>query len=124
MRNAGGSVPGMADSLVIEVTCFHDAPERCRQAFTVAAAACAADVAVEIWLSGEGAWLARPGKAAELDLGDLLDLVVEMGRVTLCTESAARREITPDDLLAGVTIAGAATYVERLLREGTQALVY
>jgi predicted peroxiredoxin len=114
----------MADSLVIEVTAFLDAPERCTQAFTVAAAACAACVPTEIWLSGEGAWLARPGRAAELDLTELLELVIEVGRVTLCTESAARRSIGPDDLLEGVTIAGAATYVERLLRPGTQALVY
>jgi predicted peroxiredoxin len=46
------------------------------------------------------------------------------GRVTLCTQCAARREIGPDDVLPGVRIAGAATFVEEALGDGVQALVY
>ncbi|GAB6901051.1 DsrE family protein [Kineosporia succinea] len=120
----------MADSLVIEVTVGPEAPERCNQAFTVAAAACAAGVPVDLWLSGEAAWFALPGRAAALDLAEsaplpeLLGLIVEAGTVSVCTQSAARRSFGPDDVLPGVVVAGAATYVERLLRPGTQALVY
>jgi len=120
----------MPDSLNIEVTVGADAPERCLQAFTVAGAACAAGVPVEMWLSGEAVWLAVPGRAADLmfknatPLPELLELVLEEGRVRVCTESAARRSLTPGDLIEGITVAGAATYVERLLKEGTQALVY
>ena len=46
------------------------------------------------------------------------------GHVTLCTQCAARREITADDVLPGVRIAGAAAFVEEALADGAQALVY
>ncbi|GLY27492.1 hypothetical protein Kisp02_08570 [Kineosporia sp. NBRC 101731] len=119
-----------AGSLVIEVTVGPEAPERCNQAFTVAAAACASGVPVHVWLSGDGSSLALPGRAAGVELEhatplpELIDLVLEFGSLAVCSQSAARRAIAPGDVLPGVTIAGAATYVERLLRPGTQALVY
>jgi predicted peroxiredoxin len=50
--------------------------------------------------------------------------VITAGRVTLCTQCAARRQITEVDLIAGVRIAGAAVFVEEALAEGAQALVY
>jgi predicted peroxiredoxin len=46
------------------------------------------------------------------------------GRVTVCTQCAARREITEEDLLPDVRIAGAAVFVEESLADGAQALVY
>jgi predicted peroxiredoxin len=42
----------------------------------------------------------------------------------VCTQCAARREITPGDLLHGVRIAGAAVFVEEVLADDAQALVY
>ena len=42
----------------------------------------------------------------------------------VCTQCAARRELTAADLLDGATIAGAASFVEAVLAEGVQALVY
>ena len=51
--------------LVIKVTAGAEAPERCSQAFTVAALAVASDVEVSLWLTGESAWFALPGRAAE-----------------------------------------------------------
>jgi predicted peroxiredoxin len=120
----------VADTLVIKVTAGAEAAERCNQAFTVAAAACAADIRVDLWLTGEAAWFALPGRAAEVrlehatPLPDLLDLIIEAGTVTVCTQCAARRGFTADDVLAGITIAGAASFVESVMREGTQALVY
>ncbi|MCD5309293.1 DsrE family protein [Kineosporia babensis] len=120
----------MADSLVIEVTVGADAPERCNQAFTVAAAACAGGVPVEVWLSGEAAWLGLPGRAGELTLdhttplSELLEIVLEVGRVRVCTQAATRRGISLDDLIEPITIGGAASYVERILRDGTQVVVY
>jgi len=48
---------------VIKVTAGADAPERCNQAFTVAATAVASDVPVSLWLTGEAAWFALPGRA-------------------------------------------------------------
>jgi predicted peroxiredoxin len=120
----------MASSLVVKVTAGTDAPERCAQAFTVAATAVAAGVDVSLWLTGESAWFALPGRAAEFSLPhsaplpDLLDAVLAGGRVTLCTQCAARREITEVDVVAGIRIAGAAAFVEEAMAEGAQALVY
>jgi predicted peroxiredoxin len=120
----------MARSLVVKVTAGSEAPERCAQAFTVAATAVASGVDVSLWLTGESAWFALPGRAAEFSLPhsaplpDLLDAVLAGGRVTLCTQCAARREITEADVLDGVRIAGAAVFVEESLADGAQALVY
>lgn len=120
----------MARSLVVKVTCGTDAPERCNQGFTVAATAAASGVPVSLWLTGEAAWLAVPGRAAELDLPlatplpDLLDTVLASGTVTVCGQCAARRSLGVDDLVPGARIAGAPVFVEEALAEGAQALVY
>jgi predicted peroxiredoxin len=117
-------------ALLVKVTAGSDAPERCSQAFTVAATAVANGAQVSLWLTGESAWFALPGRAAEFDLPhaaplpDLLETLLAAGQVTLCTQCAARRGIGPDDVLPGVRIAGAATFVEEALTDGTQALVY
>ncbi|SNT58988.1 Predicted peroxiredoxin [Streptosporangium subroseum] len=120
----------MARSLVIKVTAGMESPERCNQAFTVAAAALVSGVPVSLWLTGESAWFALPGRAKEFtlphaaQLDDLLDAVLATGKVTLCTQCAARRDITVDDVIEGIRIAGAPTFVEEILGEGVQALVY
>jgi predicted peroxiredoxin len=120
----------MSRRLVIKVTAGADAPERCSQAFTVAATAVAAGLDVSLWLTGESAWFALPGRAEEFDLphaaplADLLGAVIEGGLVTLCTQCAARRGITPEDLMPGIRIAGAATFVDEVADDGVQALVY
>ena len=46
------------------------------------------------------------------------------GTVTVCTQCAARRDISEADLLPGVRIAGAAAFVEETLADQAQALVY
>src|SRR6185437_5452630 len=103
-------------SLVVKATAGADAPERCAQAFTVAATAVAAGVATSLWLTGESTWFALPGRAAEFELPhsaplpDLLAAVLAGGRVTACTQCAARRGIGPDDVIDGVRIAGAAVF--------------
>lgn len=120
----------MARLLVVKATAGSDAPERCAQAFTVAATAVTAGADVSLWLTGESSWFALPGRAAEFELPhsapleELLDVVLTSGRVTVCTQCAARREITAEDVLPGVRIAGAAVFVEEVLTEGAQALVY
>jgi predicted peroxiredoxin len=120
----------MARTLIVKVTAGADAPERCAQAFTVAATAVAAGADVSLWLTGESAWFALPGRAATFELShsapleDLLAAVLAAGRVTLCTQCAARREMTEADLIPGVRIAGAAAFVEECLADGVQALVY
>lgn len=120
----------MARLLVVKTTAGADAPERCSQAFTVASTAATAGVDVSFWLTGESAWFALPGRAAEFELPhaaplpDLLDLLLASGKVTLCTQCAARRDIGPADVLPGIRIAGAAVFVEEIMGEGAQALVY
>ena len=121
---------GMVRNLVIKVTAGADAPERCSQAFTVAATAVAAGVDVSLWLTGEASWFALPGRAAEFTLPhaaplvDLLDALLAGARVTLCTQCAARRSIGPDEVLPQVRIAGSAVFVEEVTADNTQALVY
>lgn len=120
----------MKRTLVVKVTAGSDAPERCAQAFTVAATAIAAGATVSLWLTGESSWFSLPGRAAEFDLPhsapltELLDTVLNGGSVTLCTQCAMRRQITDVDVIAGIRIAGAAAFVEECLADGTTALVY
>jgi predicted peroxiredoxin len=117
-------------SLVIKCTAGADDPERCNQAFTVAASAVAAGADVSLWLTGEAAWFGVPGRAEEFSLelaGSLAesrDLVLENGRLVVCSQCAARRGITEDDLVDGARIAGAAAFTEEVLRDDVQALVY
>ena len=117
-------------TLVVKVTAGKDDPERCNQAFTVASTAVASGVTVSLWLTGESAWFALPGRAADFSLphaaplADLLALVLADGTVTVCTQCAARREITADDVTPGIRIAGAATFVAEILADNAQALVY
>lgn len=117
-------------SLVIKCTAGADEAERCNQAFTVAAAAVAAGAPVSLWLTGEAAWFGLPDRAElfELELAtplaELRDVVVEGGRVTVCTQCAQRRGIVAADLIDGVGIAGAAVFVEESLADDVQALVY
>jgi predicted peroxiredoxin len=124
------SLLSVGNRLIVKATAGLDAPERCSQAFTLAATAISSGTDVSLWLTGESAWFALPGRAAEFELPhaaplpDLLAAVLAGGQVTLCTQCAARREIGPDDVLPGIRIAGAATFVEEALADGAQALVY
>lgn len=117
-------------TLVIKVTAGANDAERCNQAFTVAAAAVASGVDVSLWLTGESAWFALPGRAAEFKLPhaapleDLLASVLAAGTVTLCTQCAARRSIETSDLIDGIRIAGAPTFVAEVMADGARALVY
>lgn len=117
-------------SLVVKCTSGADAPERCSQAFTVAATALAAGATVSMWLTGEAVWLAVPGRAEAFELphsaplAELRDAVLAGATLTVCTQCAARRDLTQEAFVAGVRVAGSATFVDEVLREGTQALVY
>ena len=119
-----------ARSLVVKVTAGIEAPERLSQAFTVAATAVASGVDVSLWLTGESSWMAVPGRAEEFELpyaaplADLRDAVLAGGRLAVCTQCAARRDLVEDQLVAGARIKGAAVFVEEVMAPGAQALVY
>src|SRR6478672_5974020 len=120
----------MVRPLVVKVTAGADDPERCNQGFTVAATAVTAGAEVSLWLTGEAAWLAVPGRAEAFTLphasplADLLEGVLTGGQVTVCTQCAVRRGLEQTDLLPGIRLAGSPSYVEEILAEDVQALVY
>jgi predicted peroxiredoxin len=117
-------------TLVVKLTSGVEAPERLSQGFTVAATAVASGVEVSLWLTGEASWLAVPGRAEQFELpyaaalADLRDAVVAEGRLTVCSQCAARRELGERDLVEGAQIRGAAAFVEEVMAPGAQALVY
>ena len=123
-------MPPTSRHLIIKLTRGIESPETLAQAFTVAATAVASGVEVSLWLTGESSWLATPGRAEEFSLphaaplSDLRDAVLADGRLTVCSQCAARRNLAQADLLPGALIRGAAAFVEEVLQEGAQALVY
>lgn len=116
--------------LVVKCTAGQEAPERCAQAFTVAATAAALGAPVSLWLTGDATWLAVPGRAEAFELphsaplADLRDTVLAAGTLTVCSQCAARRGIDQAHLVPGARIAGSASFVEEVLRPDVQALVY
>lgn len=123
------TIPGVRP-VAIKITCGAEAAERANQAWTVAATAIASGADVAVWLTGEAVWFAVVGRQPDLDLeyaapvADLIETVRSGGRLVVCTQCAARRKLTSVDLIEGATIAGAATFVEAVLRPQAQALVY
>ena len=117
-------------NLVIKLTCGLEAPERVSQAFSVASAALASGIKVSFWLTGDAAYFALPGKAAEFELphaaplADQLAALISGARVVLCSQCAVRRTINDGEQIKGIVIEGAASFVEEITRESTQALVY
>jgi predicted peroxiredoxin len=83
-----------------------------------------------MWLTGEATWLATPGRAEEFilaeatALAELRDLLLAEATLTVCTQCAARRQLTGADFLPGVRVAGAGSFVAEILADGAQALVY
>ena len=120
----------MKRTLVVKLTRGTESPEAANQAFTVAATALATGVGVSLWLTGEAVWFAKADGAADLalehatPLPDLRATILAGGLLTVCSQCAARRGITEDDVLEGVRIAGSASFVEEALADDAQALVY
>ena len=123
-------VPSTSRQLIIKLTTGVESPEKLSQAFTVAATAVASGARVSLWLTGESTWLALPGRAEQFslphaaNLADLRDAVIADGTLTVCSQCAARRDLTEADLLPGTLVRGAAAFVEEVLAHGAQALVY
>ena len=117
-------------TLVVKCTAGAEEPERCMQAFTVAATALATGAQVSLWLTGDAVWFAVPGRAEQFELphaaplAELRDAILAGGRLTVCTQCAARRDLGENDLLSGAVIAGSASFVAEVLADNAQALVY
>lgn len=105
-------------------------PERAAQAFTVAATAIASGFEVSLWLTSEASNFALPGVAESFELShsaplhELRDVILSGGRITLCTQCAARRNIKDSDLIPGIEIKGSSSFVEEIMQDGVQALIY
>lgn len=120
-----------APRLVVKITHGpeQDSLERLAQGLTVAATGVASGVAVSLWLTGEATRVARRGAdlptlAHSAPLAQLVESVLGSGMVTVCTQCATRRDLTAQDLLDGVRIAGSATFLEEVMADGARALVY
>lgn len=122
--------PSSPRTLVVKITCGAESAERANQGLTVAAMGVAAGAEVMVWLTGEAVWFAVAGRQPDLQLpyataaGELMETIRSAGSIRVCSQCAARRNLTDPDLLDGVMIAGAAGFVEAVLAEGVQALVY
>lgn len=124
------STPEAARSLVVTITCGAEVAERSNQAWTVAATGLAAGAEVLVFLTGEAVWFATRHQQPDLALAhatpvdELVETVRTGGRIVVCTQCAARRDLRTEDLVDGATIAGAASFVEAVLADGARALVY
>ncbi len=120
----------MTRSLVVKATAGADDPERCSQAFTVAAAAVAAGIPVSMWLTGEAAWLAVSGRAESFSLPhatplvELIPLILASGTLVVCQQCGVRRDLELADLSPGIGISGATAFVAEVTAPDVQALVY
>ncbi|MEI6648954.1 MAG: DsrE family protein [Actinomycetes bacterium] len=120
----------MATKLVVKVIAGADDAERVAQAFNVAATAVMSGVAVSLWLSGDATFFALPGKCEEFvlehsaPLNQLRDVILADGSITVCTQCAVRRGIGELDLIPGIVIAGATSFVAEIIADNVQALVY
>lgn len=115
--------------LVVKCTAGLERREALFQAFTVAATAVASGVEVSLWLTGDATWHAvaaseDPTLEHSPSLASLRDAVLAGGTVTVCTQCALRRDIAEADLVPGARIAGAASFVDEVMADGTRALVY
>jgi predicted peroxiredoxin len=105
--------------------------ERSSVAWSIANAAAASEMDVTIFLVAAGADWARRGAASvarlnPLDppIGEMMGNVVESGgRILVCPPCAKVRGYEADDLLEGVTIAGAPAMLE-VVRQGASTLSF
>ena len=118
----------MARRFVIRLTHAGDDVERTGSALTVAATALASGVDVELWLIHDAVELAKPGAVETLHLehspplAELFASVLAGGKVFACTQCLLRRGIAAEDLIPGITPAGAAALVASLAEEGAVPL--
>lgn len=113
------------DRLVVQLTT--DEPEKVAAALTVCMTAAASGANVRLWLSGPASMFAVPGREPAFELAHAPQVHAALDSVhtlSVCSQCAARRGLSPADLREGAVIAGATTLVEALLTDGTQALTY
>lgn len=99
--------------------------------FVVANAALGSDQDTTVFLSADGAWIAKTGEAETIHAGapfaPLADLVQKFiqggGKLLVCAPCMKLRGFGPDDLIEGAQPAGGAALVE-LLVNGAPCITY
>jgi predicted peroxiredoxin len=109
----------MAQSVLVNCSWGSDNPERATVAFIVASAAAATKKDAAVFLTIEGVRLATKGYAETVrkdgykPLKEFLDAFQESGgKVWVCGACANARGITPEQLIPGAQITGAATVID------------
>jgi hypothetical protein len=116
--------------VMINATRGKDDVERATLAFVVANAALSSGQEATMLLTVEGTWLATKGYVAGLQangFAPLADVIAQFqangGQIWVCGACAKPRAITPDQLIDGANIVGAATAVEAMVN-GAQTLSF
>jgi len=120
----------MADKLVIVITRGLD-DERSSVAWSIANAGIASNLEVTVFLAASGVDWVRKGAAAVAHLNPvdppLRDLIGNLmsngGRVLVCPPCAKVRGYEADDLIEGVTVAGAPAMLE-VVKQGAATLSF
>ncbi len=111
-----------ATNFCISLTSAHNNPDNATVGLVVANAAIGCDKVTTVFLSCEGAWLAKRGEAEKINLGgpfapakELLDkFIAAGGSVLVCAPCMKKRSIEVEDLIEGCQPAGGALLVELL----------
>ena len=106
-------------------------PDKATVGFVVANAAVGSDKDTLVFLSTDGAWLAKKGEAEKIEAGDpfapLRDLLGKFlaagGKINVCAPCMKKRGISEADLIEGASPAGGAALVE-WLSDGSPIVVY
>ena len=110
------------DSLFLVASWGTEVAERCYAPFVIGTTAQASDVKANIFLMMDAVLLAKKGYAKKVKapgFPPLVDLIKsfrdEGGKVYVCSNSAAFRGISENDIIEGSEIAGAALMVDEIL---------
>ncbi len=120
-----------AKAFCVSLTNAHSNPDNATVGLVVANAAIGCDKETTLFLSCDGAWLAKRGEAEKIVLGspfvpakELLDkFVAAGGKILVCAPCMKKRDITEADLIEGAAPAGGATLVE-ILADGAACVSY
>ena len=120
----------MASKLVVMVTHGPEDSERATIPFALAVTAQASGVETLVGLQVDGVFLLQKGKAEGVTfpgfapLKELLDTYLEGGgQLIACIPCVKARNITTEDIIEGVTLVNAATFVKEFL-EAKNVLMY
>ncbi|HUX25964.1 MAG TPA: DsrE family protein [Burkholderiales bacterium] len=116
--------------LVLMVTHGPENPELATIPFVMATTALASDIDVLMGFQGNGVFLAMKGMAEHVaahgfpPIKDLVQGYLEAGgKMYVCGPCVGSRMITPQELVEGATVVGAATFVAECV-SATNVLVY